>query len=113
DGDREPELVDLSDEDAGTVFEVLSSRMARRVIARLYESPATASEVADAVDTSLQNASYHLTRLSDADIVTEVGTWYSSRGVEMTVYAPTSEPLLLVAGVNHLDEFERDLVTES
>ena len=27
-----------------------------------------------------------------------VDTWYSSRGNEMKVYAPTNEPLVLVAG---------------
>lgn len=107
--DREPAMVGLADDEAASVFETLSSRTARRVIAHLYEGPATATEVAEAVDTSLQNATYHLSQLSDAGLVEEAGTWYSSRGVEMTVYTPTSEPLLLVAGTDVSDDIAAGL----
>lgn len=102
-------MVGLADDEAASVFETLSSRTARRVIAHLYEGPATATEVAEAVDTSLQNATYHLSQLSDAGLVEEAGTWYSSRGVEMTVYTPTSEPLLLVAGTDVSDDIAAGL----
>lgn len=107
--DREPAMVGLADDEAASVFETLSSRTARRVIAHLYEGPATATEVAEAVDTSLQNATYHLSQLTDAGLVEEAGTWYSSRGVEMTVYTPTSEPLLLVAGTDVSDDIAAGL----
>ena len=43
------------------------------------------------------------TKTGPADLVTVAGTWYSSRGVEMKVYAPTSDPLLLVAGADDVD----------
>lgn len=89
-------LVDI--EDAGAVFEALGSATARAILAALYRSPAPASQVAERVGTSLQNASYHLDRLQALDLVTVVGTWYSSKGVEMDVYAPTNQPLVLVAG---------------
>lgn len=102
-GQHEPTMIGLEDDEAESVFGALASRTARRVIARLYDDPATASDVADAVGISLQNATYHLSRLREADLVTVAGTWYSSRGVEMKVYAPTSDPLLLVAGADHFD----------
>jgi hypothetical protein len=50
------------------------------------------------VDTSLQNAQYHLKNLEDADIIEEVDTVYSEKGREMTVYAPASKPLVVFAG---------------
>jgi DNA-binding transcriptional ArsR family regulator len=74
-------------EDAGAVFEALGSETARAIVGRLGASPATASEVAEAVDTSLQNAIYHLDRLEAAGLVDRVDTWYSAKGREMDVYA--------------------------
>lgn len=95
-GGAEP--VALSVADAGGVVDVLSSTTARAVLDSLYREPAPASEVATRVDVSLQNASYHLSRLEQVDLVTVVGTWYSSKGREMKVYGPAMDPLVLVAG---------------
>lgn len=94
--EREIELVDL--DDAGDILDVLSSTTARTILTSLYRNPGPASEIADRVDTSLQNVTYHLRRLRNADLITVVSTWYSSKGLEMDVYAPTKEPLILVAG---------------
>jgi DNA-binding transcriptional ArsR family regulator len=94
----EPRLVELNDETADEVFSALSAGTARDILKRLYQEPGTATDVADAADTSLQNARYHLEKLQDAGLVEAVDTWYSSRGTEMTVYAPTNEPLVVAAG---------------
>lgn len=40
-------------------------------------------------------------------------TWYSEKGREMTVYAPTAEPLLLVIGSSDDEEACLRTVTES
>ena len=96
--DRQPRLVDLDDDTADEVFAALSSDTARDIVSYLYQDPTTASDVADAVGTSLQNARYHLDKLQSAGLVEEVDTWYSSRGTEMTVYGPTNEPLVVAAG---------------
>lgn len=85
-------------DDSGAVFEVLSSTTARTILGALYRNPGPASDVATRVGTSLQNATYHLKRLQDADLVTVVGTWYSAKGTEMNVYAPANDPLVLFAG---------------
>ncbi len=98
DVEREPWLVNIDDEAADDVFAALSSDTARAILQSLYDEPTTASEVAEAVDTSLQNARYHLEKLQTAGLVEEIDTWYSSRGTEMTVYGPTSEPLVVAAG---------------
>lgn len=99
DADQPPRLVNIDDEEtADEVFAALSSETARNILSELYEEPTTASEVAESVDTSLQNARYHLDKLQAAGLVTEVDTWYSSRGTEMTVYAPTNDPLVVTAG---------------
>ena len=91
-------VVSLGDDGSDAVFSVLSSTVARRVLAELYRSPATQSELADRVDTSIQNVSYHLDNLVDAGLVDVVDEWYSEKGREMDVYAPAGSPLVLVVG---------------
>lgn len=93
-----PRLLNIRDDDANDVLAALSSDTARDILSVLYEEPTTASELADAVDTSIQNARYHLEKLKEAELIEPVDTWYSSRGTEMTVYAPVNEPLVLAAG---------------
>lgn len=94
DGSR---VVGIREDAADEVFEALSSRTAREILAALYEEPDTASSVADEVDTSLQNATYHLEKLVDAGLVEVADTWYSEQGREMNVYAPASESLVVFA----------------
>lgn len=96
--DREtsPETVSL--DDAGDVVEALTSGTARELVDRVYEQPATTSDLAAATDTSLQNARYHLNRLEEVGVVEVVDTWYSKRGKDMEVYGPANEPLVIVAG---------------
>ncbi|MFB6121427.1 MAG: ArsR/SmtB family transcription factor [Halobacteriaceae archaeon] len=96
--DRAPRLVDVDEDAADEVFDALSSATARTILAALHEEPRTASDLADVADTSLQNVSYHLGKLRDADLVEVVDTWYSERGTEMKVYAPADESLVVFAG---------------
>lgn len=96
--DREPRVVDVDDDDAGELISALSSETARKLLATLHEEPATTSELADELDTSLQNVQYHLRNLSDADLVDVVDTAYSEKGREMDVYAAADEPLVLFSG---------------
>jgi DNA-binding transcriptional ArsR family regulator len=94
----EPRVVGLAGEEADETFEVLSSGTTREVLAALYEQPRTPSEVRDQIDTSLQNAHYHLDKLEEADLIEPAGVGYSEKGTEMTVFAPTSEAVVLFAG---------------
>ena len=96
DTDLSAETVALKD--AGEIMEVLTSETARSILERLTETPAPASELAESLDTSLQNTVYHLDRLQEAGVVEVVDTWYSTRGCEMDVYGPTNGPLVIVAG---------------
>ena len=85
----EPDVQYLSMDDAGPTVEALRSRTAQSIVAELSGEPATTTEIADRVGTSLQNAGYHLSRLETAGLVTVVGTRYSEKGAEMDVYART------------------------
>lgn len=96
DPESEPAVVSISD--AGATFDVLGSRTAREILAALYDEPGTASDVAEETDSSLQNVAYHLENLREAALIETVDTWYSPKGREMDVFAPTGEPLLLYAG---------------
>ncbi|WP_058364998.1 ArsR/SmtB family transcription factor [Haloparvum sedimenti] len=97
-GDRDPRVVGVEDEDADELIAALSSETARNALTALHDQPATTSELADELDTSLQNVQYHLGNLREADLVEVVDTVYSEKGREMSVYAPADEPLVLFAG---------------
>ena len=92
---RERASVVVDAEQPTDVLQVVSSATAQLILATLDDGPATASDVAEAIDTSLQNAEYHLDRLEDADLVEPVDTWYSEKGTEMTVHALSVEELVV------------------
>lgn len=96
--DAEPRVIGLESEDADDLLSVMSSDTARELLGSLHEEPATPSELSTRVDTSLQNAQYHLGNLEDAGVVEVVDTVYSEKGREMKVYAPADKPLVVVAG---------------
>lgn len=93
--EQPPRVVDLDSEDADQVFGALSSDTARRIYTCLHEEPRTPSDIADEIDSSIQNVRYHLEKLEDAGLIDVVDVWYSSRGNEMNVYAPQSGPLIV------------------
>lgn len=88
----------LDSEEAGDLLSSLACDTARSVLTALHDDPATASEVADRVDTSLQNARHHLTNLQEAGLVRVVDTRYSSKGREMNVYGPARDPMIVFVG---------------
>ncbi len=96
--DSEPRLVGLESDEADDLMAALSSETARRLLAELHDEPAPPGELADRVDTSLQNAQYHLEKLESAGAVEAVGTAYSEKGREMTVFGPSDSPLVIYAG---------------
>jgi DNA-binding transcriptional ArsR family regulator len=108
--ERDTRVVALDTEEAATICSSLASETANRILSRLFEDPATASDLADEVDTSLQNAHYHLDRLQKSGVVRVVDTWYSSRGVEMNVYAPTHDEFVITppTGDDPVDSDGRD-----
>jgi DNA-binding transcriptional ArsR family regulator len=91
-------VISISEEAADEVFKTLSSSTARRILTLLYEEPRPASELAEETETSVQNVRYHLTNLSDANLISVADTWYSEKGTEMKVYAPTESTLVVCAG---------------
>lgn len=88
----------LDDADADRLLGSLSSETARAVLTAVHEEPATASELADEVDTSLQNVRHHLDNLIEADLIEVVDTRYSVKGREMNVYGPAEGALVVCVG---------------
>lgn len=91
---NKPRVVPIDSESATSVVNAISSETAREIIATLHENPEPPSRIADGVDTSIANVNYHLEKLQEADLITDVDTWYSEKGREMKVYAPTDDPLV-------------------
>jgi len=96
--ESDPRVIGLDSEDADDLLAAMSSETARDLLSSLHETPATPSELADRVDTSLQNVQYHLENLEDSEAIEVVDTAYSEKGREMNVYAPADRPLVVVAG---------------
>lgn len=105
------EVWELESEEADEVFETLASETARRTLAALYEHPRTTSAVAEALDTSLQNANYHISNLRDAGLIEVAGTEYSDQGNEMDVYAPVSNGVVLLS-TDSIAERIRNLIPQ-
>ncbi|PSQ60245.1 ArsR family transcriptional regulator [Halobacteriales archaeon SW_7_71_33] len=86
----------------------LSSETARSILVALHDRPATASELAESVGTTVQNVRHHLDSLREADLVRTAETRYSSKGREMDVYAPVDRPLVVVVGKGEDDPLADD-----
>jgi len=102
-------VVDIGDSEADRIVEALAAETTREILIALYEEPAPATELADRVDTSLQNVDYHLDKLKTAGLIEVGDSWYAEGGNEMQVYVPTAEALVVLAG----DESTRRTIRET
>lgn len=111
--DQNPKLVEINDDSAEQIFKSLSSESARSMFDLLYEEPQTASDIAQSLDMSVQNAKYHLDNLEEAGLIEIIDIWYSDRGREMNVYAPTSSSIILFAGASNEERSLRKILKQS
>ena len=96
--DSDPSVLYVDDERTAEMISTLSGETALQIFRMLTDEALTASEIADRLDLSVQNASYHLENLQEANLVEVIDTCYSEKGREMEIYAVTSEPKILVLG---------------
>ncbi len=66
---REQTNVVVNGTEPTDVLQILSSEAAQEILGAVRNEPRTASDIADAVDRSLQSVSYHLDRLCEADLI--------------------------------------------
>lgn len=85
----------IADDSQSEAFQALSSATAQSILGTLHDRPKPASEIAETVGTSVQNAQYHVAQLEENGFVESVDTWYSPKGTEMTVYAPTAQEFVV------------------
>lgn len=107
--DERPRVLDIREADADEVIESLSSETRLAVLRALFDEPGTPSEVADRVDTSVQNINYHLTNLTEAGLVEAIDSRYSEKGQEMTVYGPASDPIVFVGNADARPDVEQSV----
>ncbi|WP_247008531.1 ArsR/SmtB family transcription factor [Halorientalis litorea] len=105
----DPRVIEIADGDADEVLDALGSETRRATFRLLFEEPRTPSEVADRLDTSIQNVDYHLTSLEETGLVEPVDTVYSEKGNEMTVYGPANDPLVFVGDDDRTTSIQRSL----
>ncbi|WP_049934216.1 ArsR/SmtB family transcription factor [Haloplanus natans] len=94
----EIQVLGVTEDGTADVFDALASDTARLVLTAIYDEPAPPSALADRLDMSVQNVSYHLNNLEDAGIVQVADTRYSEKGKEMNVYAPADDPVVVFVG---------------
>ncbi|MFB6132153.1 MAG: ArsR/SmtB family transcription factor [Halanaeroarchaeum sp.] len=102
--DEADRVIRIDEAAAGAVFDALGSETARAILAALHEEPRTASELAAAIDSSIQNVRYHLEKFQEAALVEIVDRRQSQRGHKMKVYAPTDREILLYSGAEDRTE---------
>ncbi|GAA0232863.1 ArsR/SmtB family transcription factor [Halobaculum roseum] len=98
----ESRVIDLAGEESEDVLDALATGTRRQLYLSLFDSTATTSELAERVDTSVQNVHHHVSVLRDVGLVEPIDTVYSEKGNEMTVYGPASDPLVLVGDHRHV-----------
>jgi len=82
---------------AARVVETLNCPARREILTHLWDRPLTASEAAERIDCSTQNAHYHLQKLVDNGLVEVVDTTLSDRAYRMDLYSPAEVPVVVVA----------------
>lgn len=108
----------ISVDEAASVLDRLACDVPREMLSNLAKEPMTASELAEDVGTTLQNASYHLDHLHDAGLISVVGSRYSSRGHEMNIYASNAGSIVIFLeedmehDVDSLDDISTEVTTE-
>jgi DNA-binding transcriptional ArsR family regulator len=107
--DEQLRVLDVDGEETDEVIDALSSETSRAMFRTLFEKPATPSEIAERVDTSVQNVNYHVSNLETAGLVEPIDTRYSEKGNEMTVYGPATDPLVFVGNHDIRPGVERSL----
>ncbi|WP_255193354.1 ArsR/SmtB family transcription factor [Natronobeatus ordinarius] len=95
---EEPSVVGLDDEEADKLFDALGSETSRAVLAACYERGRTRSELADDLETSIQNVGYHVDKLESAGLLEPVETRYGENGREVRVYEPSKRAVIVAAG---------------
>jgi len=93
--DSQLRIAEMNDDDAVQIFKSLSGESACCIYREIQESPKTASELQQVVDTSIQNIHYHLDKLEEAGLIEPVNVRYSKKGTEMSVFGPTHSPLII------------------
>lgn len=93
------QVLGIDENESAAVFKALSSETARRILAAIYDQPAPPSELADQLDLSIQNVSYHLDNLREVGVIQVADTRYSEKGSEMDVYAPSDDPVVVFVGI--------------
>jgi len=95
DAESDPRVVDFDSEEFADILAAVGSETARSILLAVRREPLTTSEIADRVDTSVQNAGYHLTKLTDAGLVRVYDNVYSEKGCEMKLYYAVDTALVL------------------
>lgn len=101
---EDPTVVFFDDDRAEAVLSTVQSDTAQTILQALMREPMSPSDLAAELDMSVENISYHLDNLQEQRLIEEYDTVYSEKGREVTVYAVTEDPLVIIFGSSENDE---------
>jgi hypothetical protein len=109
---EDPKLLCIDDDRTSEILKALSSDTSQEIFELLNREPLAAQDIADELDLSLQQVSYHLENLEQAGVIAVLDTCYSEKGMEVDVYGPPETPLLMYLGPSNdrpgmLESFKR------
>lgn len=96
----EPSILYVDNDQTKRVLNALSSDTTLSIFRVLTDRGLSTSEVADELDMSTQNATYHLRKLQEADLIEVIDTCYSEKGREMEIFAATNDPKVVILGTS-------------
>lgn len=89
------EIRALQDDSGKEIVSTLSSETTLQVFNLVQEEPRTPADIADVLDMSTQNVHYHIRKAREAGLIEWNEVEYSEKGLEMKVYEPAVDNLVI------------------
>lgn len=104
-------VLSITDGRAEDFIDILSSKTRREILCLLGKTSATISEIADELDTSIQNAKYHIEKLKEIDLVKVKETRYTEKGNETDIYSfkESKDIILLSSSSEKAEKIQKSL----
>ncbi len=92
------EVIDIHDERAKELAQILSNEKALSILKLIEERPRSISEISRELGIPISTVSYHIDRMLKVGLVEVAGKKYGKRLQEVKLYRASSKPILILPG---------------
>lgn len=92
------EVIDIHDERAKELAQILSNEKALSILKLIEERPRSISEISQELGIPISTVSYHIDRMLKVGLVEVAGKKYGKRLQEVKLYRASSRPILILPG---------------